>query len=154
MEQSDIFFGLGFLWLFILSLFLFKILRHYQRLTKGIVKKDLMTVLQKVLKDIKDNEGQIKKILKQCQEIEEKGTSHIQKIGFLRYNPFKTTGGDQSFILALLDDHDDGVVITALHSRESTRIYAKPIKGKKATKYKLSAEEEKVIRGAKKASFL
>lgn len=154
MQESDLFLGLGFLWLFILSFFLFKTLRHYQRLTTGIIKKDLKTVLEKVLKDIKNNEKEIKKILKKCQGIEEKGISHIQKIGFLRYNPFKTTGGDQSFILALLDEHDDGIVITALHSRETTRIYAKPIKGKKAIKYKLSAEEEKVVKGARKASFL
>jgi len=154
MQQSDLFFGLGFLWLCILSFFLFKTLRHYQRLTSGITKKDLKTVLEKILKDIKNNEKQIKKVLKKCEEIEEKGAFHIQKIGFLRYNPFKTTGGDQSFILALLDEHDDGIVIASLHSRETTRIYAKPVKRGEAGKYKLSAEEKRVIKGAKKASFL
>lgn len=154
MQQSDLFFGLGFLWLVILSFFLLKILRHYQRLTSGITKKDLKTVLEKILKDVKENEKQIKEVLKKSQEIEEKGTFHIQKIGFLRYNPFKTTGGDQSFILSLLDEYDDGVVITSLHSRETTRIYAKPVKGGEAEKYKLSTEEKRVIKGAKKANLL
>lgn len=154
MQQSDLFFGLGFFWLCLLSLFLFKTLRHYQHLTAGITKKDLKSVLERILKDIKENEKGIKKVLKKCEEIEEKGAFHIQKIGFLRYNPFKTTGGDQSFILALLDEHNDGVVITSLHSRETTRIYTKPVKKGGAGEYKLSAEEKRVIKGAKKASLL
>lgn len=154
MQQSDLFFGFAFFWLLILSFFLFRTLRHYRRLTSGITKKDLKTVLERTLKNIKNNEKQIKEILTKCKGIEEKGSFHIQKIGFLRYNPFKTTGGDQSFILALLDKHDDGIVIASLHSREATRIYAKPVKKGEAGKYKFSAEEKKVIRRAKKASFL
>jgi len=154
MQQSDLFFGFGFLWLSVLSFFLFKTLRHYRRLTSGITKKDLKALLEKILRDIKNNEREIRKIFKKCEELEEKGSFHIQKIGFLRYNPFKTTGGDQSFIIALLDDHNDGVVITSLHSRETTRIYAKPVKEDKEGKYKLSAEEKRVIKSAKKARLL
>ncbi len=154
MEQSDLFFGLGFLWLCLLSFFILRSWRHYQRLTVGITKKDLKAVLEKVLRDIKGNEKQIKKALKKCEKIEGKGAFHVQKIGFLRYNPFKTTGGDQSFILALLDEHNDGVVITSLHSRETTRIYAKPVKKGEAGKYKLSTEEKRVIERARKAGFL
>jgi len=154
MQQSNLFFGLGFIWLAILSLFLFRTLRHYQRLTSGITKRDLKTVLEKILKDIKDNGRQIKEVLKKSQEVEEKGAFHIQKIGFLRYNPFKTTGGDQSFILALLDEYDNGLVITSLHSRETTRIYAKPVKRGEAGNYKLSSEEKRVIKRAKKANLL
>ena len=154
MQQNDLLFGFGFLWLFVLSFFLFKTLRHYRRLTSGITKKDLKALLEKILRNIKSNEREIRKILKRCEELEEKGSFHIQKIGFLRYNPFKTTGGNQSFILALLDGHDDGVIITSLHSRETTRIYAKPVKKDKEGEYKLSAEEKKVIKRAKKASLL
>jgi len=154
MQQSNLFFGFGFFWLCILSFFLFKTLRHYQRLTLGITKKNLKIVLEKILKDIKENEKQTKNNFKKCEEIERKGAFHIQKIGFLRYNPFKTTGGDQSFILALLDENNDGIVITSLHSRETTRIYTKPVKKGEAGQYKLSAEEKRVIKGAKKASLL
>lgn len=154
MQQGDLFFGLGFVWLCLLSLFLFKTSRHYKRLTSGMAKKDLKSVLEKILKNIKNNEEHIKKVFKKTKELEEKSTFHIQKIGFMRYNPFKTTGGDQSFILSLLDGEDDGVVITSLHSRETTRIYAKPVKEGRGEKYKLSTEEKRVVKGAKKASRL
>lgn len=142
------------LWLILLSAFLFQTVRHYRRLTKDITKKDLKTVLEKTLKNIKANEKQIKEVLKHCQALETKAGFHFQKMGFLRYNPFKTTGGDQSFILALLDGQDSGIVITSLHSREATRIYAKPIKAGKGGQYELSSEESQVVASAKKASLL
>ena len=58
--------------------------------------------------------------------------------------PFGDTGGDQSFALALLDEHDDGIVLSSIFSRTESRLYAKPVKSGKS-KYTLSAEEEKAI---------
>jgi hypothetical protein len=75
--------------------------------------------------------------------------SHIQKIGFVRFNPFPQTGGDQSFCLSLLDETDTGFVLSSLHSRDLTRFYAKTIKNGKADGYQLSKEERKAIQNAK-----
>ena len=72
----------------------------------------------------------------------------VNRVGLLRFNPFKDLGGDQSFALALLDSHGDGVVISSLHTQEATRIYAKPIKAGRASKYPLSAEERKAVEKA------
>jgi hypothetical protein len=71
----------------------------------------------------------------------------VQHVGLVRYNPFQETGGDQSFALALLDKHGDGVVVSSLHSRTVTRFYAKPIKGGNATS-SLSEEEVKAVQQA------
>lgn len=71
----------------------------------------------------------------------------IQRVGLVRYNPFPETGGDQSFVVALLDRMGDGVVFTSLHGRTDTRIYAKPVRARTST-YSLSAEEEEAIRRA------
>lgn len=70
---------------------------------------------------------------------------HLQKSGFIRFNPFANTGGDQSFILAILDGHNDGFVISSLHSRDQTRTFAKPIKDGKGEKFELSKEEKAAI---------
>lgn len=67
------------------------------------------------------------------------------KISLLRFNPFNDLGGDQSFILCLLDNQNSGVIITSLHSRHHTRIYAKPIKFGKADGVTLSAEEKQAL---------
>lgn len=54
------------------------------------------------------------------------GTS-FQKMAIVRFNPFRHTGGNQSFVLALLDSHDSGFLLTSIHSREGTRVYIKPV---------------------------
>ena len=53
----------------------------------------------------------------------------FQRVGLVRYNPFEETGGNQSFALALLDAAGDGWVLSSLHARSGTRVYAKAIKG-------------------------
>lgn len=80
------------------------------------------------------------------------GLNHIQKVGFIRYNPFSETGGNQSFALAILDGRDSGFVITSLHSREATRVFAKPVKEGKEAGFEFSKEEIQAIVEAKKRS--
>lgn len=69
----------------------------------------------------------------------------IHRTGFLRFNPFKDLGGDQSFALALLDGKADGVVISSLHTREGTRVYAKSVVDGDAAQHPFSDEEKSVI---------
>ena len=81
-------------------------------------------------------------------DIKQLNRKNIQKTGFLRFNPFDDAGGNMSFCLALLDDYDNGVVISSLHSREGTRIYAKTV-NHGLSDSKLTAEEMQVIKEAK-----
>lgn len=71
----------------------------------------------------------------------------FQKIGFMRFNPFENTGGDQSFSIALLDYENNGFVILSLYGREGTRVYAKAI-DHGVSKHPLSHEEEEVLHRA------
>ncbi len=73
----------------------------------------------------------------------------VQKVGMLRFNPFGEVGGNQSFAVALLDNHDSGVIMLSLYSRDGVRIYAKPIKEGKS-EYQLSKEEEEALQMAMK----
>jgi hypothetical protein len=73
--------------------------------------------------------------------------SAISHIGLIRFDAFDDAGGGQSFALSLLDDEGDGVVLTSLHSRQSTRVYVKDIRGGVADA-PLSAEEERSLRAA------
>lgn len=71
----------------------------------------------------------------------------IQRVAVVRFNPFADTGGDQSFAIALLDARGDGIVVSSLHSRSDTRIFAKPVNGGRSG-YALSDEEQEAIRRA------
>lgn len=69
----------------------------------------------------------------------------IQKVGLYRYNPFDDLGSDQSFSLSILDSTNSGVILTSLHHRNFTRIYAKPIKNGEGNSITLSNEEKSAI---------
>jgi len=68
----------------------------------------------------------------------------VQGVGMVRFNPFRDTGGAQSFAIALADDHGDGFVLSSLYRRDATRVYAKPLLGWKSP-YPLTEEELEAI---------
>jgi uncharacterized protein DUF4446 len=80
-------------------------------------------------------------------ELQALSQQSIQKVGVVRFNPFADTGGDQSFAVALLDADGNGVVLSSLHGRADTRIFAKPVQ-RGRSKHALSDEEQDAIRKA------
>jgi uncharacterized protein DUF4446 len=71
----------------------------------------------------------------------------LRKVGIVRFNPFQDSGGDQSFAIALLDESGTGIIISSLHGRAETRIFAKPVTDGRST-HSLSDEEQQAIRAA------
>lgn len=69
----------------------------------------------------------------------------LQRIGLVRFNPFEDTGGNQSFAVALLDSHGDGFVLSSLHTRTGTRVYAKALANGRS-EAALSGEEAEALR--------
>lgn len=134
------------IWQSIQTFLLIKIRNHYNNLTKGAVKKNLTVILEKLLQDLDVSKKDIDQLQNRCDTIEKDGKFHIQKFGLLRFNPFHDTGGDQSFILALLDGNNTGIVISSLYSRSGARWYAKKIVLGKSVDHELSEEEEKAIK--------
>lgn len=79
------------------------------------------------------------------ESLEVRSRGSLQHVGLVRYNPFEDTGSDQSFVIALLDDRRDGVVLSSLHGRGQTRVFAKPVEGGESS-HQLSDEEAQAIR--------
>ena|SRR5258708_2680000 len=99
------------LWLAIVTFFYFKLSTHYNNLIKGVSEHSLHAVLERIISDSDIIKKDIAFLREACDRMDKEGQLHIQKIGLLRFNPFKDTGGDQSFILALVDGQDTGVII-------------------------------------------
>jgi len=136
-------------WLSIITIFLVKTVLHYRRLTADVSKKDLISSLNHLISATEQNADDLKKLNEKVVIKAEEAQKHFQRLGFLRYNPFTDTGGDQSFSLCLLDEKDNGFVVSSLHSRENTRLYAKKIEsGKPVNSIVLSKEEQEVIKQA------
>ncbi|MBM3282664.1 DUF4446 family protein [Candidatus Gottesmanbacteria bacterium] len=149
MEQLVILIAvISFFWLAVLTFYLYKISIRYLRLVKGTKNQDWMEVIDGILNHLGDNQKNIEELKKKIQELADNGVTHIQKVGVLRFNPFADTGGDQSFILTILDGNDTGFVLTSLHNRGVTRWYAKNVKEGKGVDHQLSEEERKAIKQA------
>lgn len=133
------------IWQVALTILFVRLFNHYKGLVKDVTGDNLEKILKKNLQRQNLNEKQITDITKEVSNLKKDGSTHIQKIGFVRFNPFNETGGDNSFTFCLLDGKSDGVLITGLHTREKTRIYAKPVKNGKSD-YELSKEELKAIK--------
>lgn len=140
------------IWLFVITVIFWKTLSFYNKLTKGLTQKSLKSALGNLLEDINITKKDVDYLKSYCDRIEKEGHFHIQKIGLLRFNPFKDTGGDQSFILSLVDGNDTGVIISGLYSRSGTRWYAKRVLNGKALEYELSEEEKETLKQASSPS--
>lgn len=135
-------------WLALLTFVLIRSINHYRKLTIGTFKADLKQILEGILSKQDINAKQISELSKGLEKIESKQKEFFQKYALIRYNPFEQTGGDQSFTVALLDSTNNGIVISSLHARASTRVYAKEVLNGKATKHQFSKEEKEVVEKA------
>lgn len=138
-------------WLVVLSLWIvaltgFGVYRELQfkRFLRRIKEGDLRRLLENVLKDLEIAKSDARKVGQVISEVREKDLSHIQKVGLVRFNPFRDAGGNQSFALALLNDENSGIVLTGLHARETTRIYIKDV-ARGGSRSELSKEEKQAI---------
>ena len=122
---------------------------HYNKLCEGIREKNFKSIMENLLKDMSLAKKDVENLKSYCDKIQKEGLLHIQKIGLVRFNPFKDTGGDQSFILSLVDGSDTGVIISGLYARSGTRWYAKRIVKGKSIDHELSEEEKKALKEAK-----
>ncbi len=107
---------------------------------------DLEEVILKQREGLKSLDEEIRKLYGIAEQLYRLGNESIHKTELLRFNPFKEVGGNQSFTLALLNGKNTGFVISSIHTREGTRVYAKPIEvGAEVKEYPLSEEEKHVV---------
>lgn len=139
--------GLLIIWNFFLHFQLWRIKKKLKVFFAGKKASDLEGVLFEEIKRMKKSEAEIKKLIKSSKVLEKMASQSIQKVGLIRFNPFKDTGGDQSFVIALLDSKNNGLVISSLYSRGESRIYSKLIEVGQS-KYPLSKEEIEALKKA------
>lgn len=137
----------------VVSLFsLYKVLSFQQRVSNLFGEdKKAIDVLEEVQKKYQTFDSLFARGLDWENQLTAEKQHFFQRMGFVRFNPFAETGGDQSFSVSLLDAKGTGIVFTGLHTREKTRVYAKPIVNG-VSKSTLSKEEQKAIEIAMKKS--
>lgn len=134
-------------WVVLLQVRVNYLLRHYDRIFEGASDGTLREALDRYIDRMEQTTSQVDALTRLCQTAEEDVGRAIQRVGVVRFNPFTDTGGDQSFAVALLDTRGNGVVISSLFSRSSTRVFAKPIVEGTST-HVLTDEEQDAIEQA------
>ena len=118
---------------------------HYLNLISRTRKNKIDEVLDEILETDEKIVRDIEIIKKELKEEVKKSQLHYQKIGLLRFNPFERAGGEQSFVISLLDYNNNGVILNFIYTREGLRVYTKKVKNGKGQEYELSEEEKKAI---------
>lgn len=105
----------------------------------------LNSIVMKNTEKIEKAQTDIKDLVKAANSLHKMATRSTQKVGVYFYNPYGDTGGVLSFSVAMLNDSDSGIIISSLHARGGTRIYAKEIT-KGQSKQHLTEEEIEAIK--------
>jgi len=92
-------------------------------------------------------EQKIKEAFVSIKNLELISKKTVQKTAVVRFNPFNEVGGNQSFVIALLDAENNGFVISSLFLREGNRVYTKSVKVGKSD-FALSKEEKEAVNKA------
>lgn len=139
--------SVNFLWLTAITIRQIIFFKKNKELFKNDTKGDIYDIVNSYLhrvRKVSEDNVRIKNDLASIAEILKKS---FQKIGIVRYNPFKDIGGDLSFSMSILDDHGDGFILTNIHNREGDRVYIKPVK-KGVSHHNLSEEESMALKKA------
>ncbi len=149
MEVLYVALSVSFLWLILLTVLLLKVKKHYNSLIGHTGKKSLDGILDGIIAQDKRFEQEIHELKKGLEEVRTQSDFHFQKTGLVRFNPFERQGGEQSFILSLLDKKNNGIILNFLYTKEGVRVYSKRITEGKSDDYELSKEEKEALTNAK-----
>lgn len=123
---------------------------RYQRLTGGPTEGNLQEMLEDHIRRVRDALDRVDAAERLTHDLQRTLGYSLQWVGMVRYNPFRDTGSNQSFAIALADAHGDGIVLSSLHRPDKTRVYAKPLLRWEST-HPLTEEELEAIEVARRS---
>jgi hypothetical protein len=121
----------------------------YSTLMEYLGNGDSKDLLQECVNMIRELEFNGKIYEKDISDLYEMLSSCVQKVAIIRYNAFNDVGSNLSYSIALMDNDDNGIVLSGLYGREVSTTYAKPIESGQSF-YILTGEEEEAIAVARK----
>ena len=136
-------------WLVVLSFVVYKIRSHYVQLTSRTRRRSIDDILDEVIRQAEVVEHNQHDLKKELDEVQSHLKGSYQKMGLVRFNAFGKSEGEQSFVLALLNELGSGVVVNFIYIHDGIRVYAKPVKAGKGEQHELSVEEKEAVQQAK-----
>ncbi|SKA97483.1 Protein of unknown function [Caloramator quimbayensis] len=124
-----------------------RIEKRYKKLMKGTTGKNIEEMLYEYKKNVENAIDIVNDIKNDYNNINLRLSNCVQKVSVIRYRAFDDVGSDLSFSIALLNEKNDGVVLTGIYGRNECTTFAKPIENG-ISKYDLSDEEKTALKDA------
>lgn len=124
-----------------------RIEKRYKKLMKGSAGKNLEDMIFEYNDKVEKSLSTAKHIEELYSNVDGRLRRCIQKVSVIRYRAFEDVGSDLSYSIALLDDLNNGLVITGIYGRSESTSFTKPIENG-ISKYDLSEEEKLAIKNA------
>jgi hypothetical protein len=120
-----------------------KLKKKYNKFMAGANGETLESQILQRFSEIDELKIESKRVKTRLDRITDNLLVTYQKIGIVKYDAFKEMGGKLSFVLALLNDNNDGFILNSMHSsREGCYTYVKEII--KGESFVVLADEEKL----------
>ncbi|QEK13520.1 DUF4446 family protein [Crassaminicella thermophila] len=126
--------------------------KKYEILSNNVEGKNIEEIIHGYYDKINNLNERMHEIDILVEKIQEKLLYSIQKVGMVQYNAFDDVGGSLSFSIAMLDEQNNGFILTSIYGRSNHAVYGKPIKNGKASQT-LSVEELQALDRAKNKSL-
>ncbi len=125
-----------------------KLNKKYAAFMKGSTGKDLESSILTRFSELDKMKTDIEYIFGKLNIACDMLLTAYQKVSIVKYDAFKEMGGKLSFSMAMLDDKNNGFILTSVHTREGCYTYVKEIiKGESFVV--LSEEERSALEEAK-----
>jgi hypothetical protein len=135
---------IGLVWNIILTSQFAALSKKYKKFMRGTSGKNIEGIFLEELENIKSNDQKFNAISTRLDAMQDQIDKCLQKQSIVRYNAFTDTGSDLSYSIAMMDNLDNGIVITGIYGRNEFIGYAKPVDNGTSS-YTLSVEEQLAI---------
>lgn len=124
-----------------------RIEKRYKKMMKSSVGKNLEEMVFEYNEKVDKALATASNIESMYKDVDGRLKRCVQKVSVIRYRAFENVGSDLSYSIAMLDEMNNGLVITGIYGRSESTSFTKPIENG-ISKYDLSEEEKLAIRSA------
>lgn len=121
--------------------------KRYKKMMTGVDGANLERVLMGHIDEVKRVVEENMRLDAEEKRLDTVLQTAITRVGVVRFRAFEDMGSDLSYAVALLDSHNDGVVLSSIFGREDSRSYVKPIENGTSS-YTMTEEEQQALKEA------
>ncbi len=121
--------------------------KRYKKMMTGVDGANLERMMIGCIDSTKAVADENAKLWEENKAIRELLGKALTRVAVVRFRAFEDMGSDLSYAVAMLDSHNNGVVMSSIFAREDSRSYVKPI-SEGRSQYALTEEEADALHQA------